>query len=119
VHDFKEHPKTVTSEAAIIEQYPAPPPPTQQSAPEPAAKKVDRAEHKAQNALHKAEKKAGDYLNTAERKAGKALDKAEEEGFYLWNLIRENIFRPGVAGGLIGVAVSLLLMHPPSILTAC
>ncbi|KAI0815221.1 hypothetical protein BC629DRAFT_1579714 [Irpex lacteus] len=43
-------------------------------------------------------------------KGKKAVDKAkhyahelEDEGFYLWNLVKHQLLRPGVAGGLLGV----------------
>jgi len=43
------------------------------------------------------------------QKARHQLDKAEEEGMYLWEKLREQLLRPGVAGGLIGlVNVGLL-----------
>jgi len=33
----------------------------------------------------------------------KHLNDAEEEGFYLWELTKHYLFRPGVAGGLVGL----------------
>lgn len=51
-------------------------------------------------------------------KGKKAVDKAkhyahelEDEGFYLWNLIKHQLLRPGVAGGLLGVGRCLLLVR--------
>jgi len=36
-------------------------------------------------------------------KAKKQFEKAEEEGEYLWARLQEQLLRPGVAGGLIGI----------------
>jgi hypothetical protein len=47
--------------------------------------------------------KAKSKLNKLEDEARKDWHKAEEEGSYLWNVLKEQLFRPGVAGGLIGV----------------
>jgi hypothetical protein len=96
--DFKVHPETVTSTAPVIEQYPTPPPPKTTTA---APTKTEKVEAKAE----KAESKAKDTLRSLEDKTQHALHEAEEEGLYLWKLFRENILRPGVAGGLIGVVV--------------
>ncbi|TFK54398.1 hypothetical protein OE88DRAFT_1733065 [Heliocybe sulcata] len=39
----------------------------------------------------------------AKDKAKKRLHQAEVEGVYLWEVAKEYLFRPGVAGGLLGV----------------
>lgn len=109
VHDFKEHPATATSEAPVIEQYATPPPPRTTSAPKvtPALKSMPEPSR-----VDKVEAKAKDALHSAEKKTRYALDEAEEEGLYLWNIFRENILRPGVAGGLIGVVVGFSRIGP-------
>jgi hypothetical protein len=82
--DFKEHPATVTSEAHIVNQYPNP----SRSQYSDASSSKDKAKSKARE---------------VEKKAENALHKAAGEGFYLWNLLRDQLLRPGVAGGLLGV----------------
>lgn len=38
-----------------------------------------------------------------EKKAHKHVEDAEEEGIYLWNVAKQYLLRPGVAGGLVGI----------------
>jgi len=73
--DFKQHPHTVTSEADVIDQYPE-----SNTAP-----------------------KSSSNSHSKRVKAKKHLENAEEEGEYLWAKLREQLLRPGVAGGLIGI----------------
>jgi len=42
-------------------------------------------------------------LDNAEEKAKRGLDYAEEEGEHLWDIAKERLLRPGVAGGLLGL----------------
>jgi len=52
---------------------------------------------------------ASDDKKSRKQKAKHQLEKAEQEGEYLWEKLREQLLRPGVAGGLIGlVNVGLL-----------
>ncbi|PSR81121.1 hypothetical protein PHLCEN_2v6456 [Hermanssonia centrifuga] len=74
--DFKQHPSTATSTQDV--PYETPPVPV--TAPTRAP---DR---------HRAADKARKYAHDA-----------EEEGFYLWNVTKQYLFRPSVAGGLLGV----------------
>jgi hypothetical protein len=38
-----------------------------------------------------------------EKKAHKHVQEAEEEGIYLWEVTKQYLLRPGVAGGLVGI----------------
>ncbi|ESK85241.1 hypothetical protein Moror_11388 [Moniliophthora roreri MCA 2997] len=50
-----------------------------------------------------------DEERESKKKANKSLREAEAEGLYLWNMAKHYLLRPGVAGGLIGLAnISLL-----------
>lgn len=75
-HDFKQHPHTATSEADVIQQYP------DTASPAPHAKSNSKRTN---------------------LKAKKHLENAEEESQYLWDRLSEQLLRPGVAGGLIGI----------------
>ncbi|KAI0094650.1 hypothetical protein BDY19DRAFT_988466 [Irpex rosettiformis] len=81
--DFKQNPATVTSTADI----PA------ESAPVPISGGVP--DHTSPN-----EKSRG---QNAADKAKYYAQELEDEGFYLWNLAKHWLLRPGVAGGLLGV----------------
>jgi hypothetical protein len=49
--------------------------------------------------------------NGRRKRARKEFKHAEEEGIYLWNVLKERLFRPTVFGGLIGIVnVGLLGM---------
>ena len=91
--DFKEHPATTTSVQDVPVQ-PAPYPvsggipPTHTTSGGHAAPEPSRGQRAAD-------------------KAKKYVHDAEEEGFYLWNVAKHHLLRPGVAGGLIGVGASL------------
>lgn len=79
--DFKVHPATVTSETDILVED------ASSDETDPGA---------APGAPKKARK-------SRKNKAKRELRKAEDEGLYLWELAKEQILRPGVAGGLVGV----------------
>ncbi|EIN11334.1 hypothetical protein PUNSTDRAFT_62791 [Punctularia strigosozonata HHB-11173 SS5] len=81
--DFKEHPATITSETEIRV------PQTEEDVP------TGKGNAKAAKAKSK--------LHQLEDEARKDWSKAQDEGFYLWNVVKEQLFRPGVAGGLIGI----------------
>lgn len=42
--------------------------------------------------------------------ASKELDKAENEGYWLYGRVKEQILRPGVAGGLLGAGTHFLAL---------
>jgi len=44
-------------------------------------------------------------------KAERKLREAEEEGLYLWQLTKQVLLRPGVAGGLVGLGGHSLFFH--------
>jgi hypothetical protein len=44
-----------------------------------------------------------DGKNKQKKKAQKAYREVEVEGEYIWEVIKQYLFRPGVAGGLIGL----------------
>lgn len=53
-------------------------------------------------------------VSTSRSKGQKAADKAkkyaheiEDESFHLWNVAKQQLLRPGVAGGLLGVGTFL------------
>lgn len=48
-------------------------------------------------------------------KAKRELDRAEAEGEHLWDVAKEQLLRPGVAGGLIGLSESILRLVPDNI----
>lgn len=84
-NEFRENPTTLTSTADIGEQ----------SAPIPIA--GDVAAHGT----------SGADTGNENSKGKEAVDKAkhyahelEDEGFYLWNLVKHQLLRPGVAGVL-------------------
>lgn len=52
-----------------------------------------------------AKKKARDL----KEKAKHDLDRAEEEGEHLWGIAKEQLLRPGVAGGLVGLSTSCII----------
>lgn len=79
-HDFKEHPETVTSQHADDEIIPS------------AIPSEPKRAHK--------EKKM----------PSKPLDEARAEGLYLWELTKHALFRPGVAGGLVGLGIHLHML---------
>ncbi|KAF7965385.1 hypothetical protein HWV62_44081 [Athelia sp. TMB] len=72
-NDFKEHPATYTSE----------------NRPEPAG--------------YDEPLPSGDKRHKAEKKASRAYREAEAEGAYIWETAKHYLFRPGVAGGLVGL----------------
>ncbi|KAF7793770.1 hypothetical protein EIP86_004891 [Pleurotus ostreatoroseus] len=76
--DFKQHPATLTS----IQDIPA------ESTPP--------VSHP-----HYHKEKAAD-------RARRYAHQVEDEGFYLWNVTKHYLFRPAVAGGLLGVGARLL-----------
>ena len=88
-HDFKEHPETVTSTADVpVESAPVP---ISGGIPDHAGSSTDEKP---------------DERSRGQRAADKAKHYAhelEDEGFYLWNLAKHQLLRPGVAGGLLGV----------------
>jgi len=73
-HDFKEHAATYTSEAG---------------------RAID-AEYDELTSDHPDKKQF-------KKKARKHYEEAEAEGEYLWEVTRQYLFRPGVAGGLVGL----------------
>jgi hypothetical protein len=62
---------------------------------------VPNAEQPTHSHGHHYRKDAKDRFNKYEKRA-------EEEGNYLWELTRYYVFRPGVAGGLMGIGPSFL-----------
>ncbi|KZS98306.1 hypothetical protein SISNIDRAFT_448509 [Sistotremastrum niveocremeum HHB9708] len=76
--DFKSNPHTTTSEQVIIEQYPESD--EHEAAPSSSKKKADR-----------------------KLKAKETLGEAEKEGLHLWEVAKDRLLRPGVAGGLMGI----------------
>ncbi len=48
-------------------------------------------------------------------KAKRELDLAEEKGEHMWDIAKEQLLRPGVAGGLMGLGelFNQLILHPP------
>lgn len=46
-----------------------------------------------------------DPLKKKRRKTHRAVDEVKAEGAYIWDTISEYLFRPGVAGGLVGIGV--------------
>lgn len=87
----------MTSESEVVEQYPTPAAEIPKPSSETREKaKADLAETKERVKSKVAETKA---------RSKEVVHKAEAEGFYLWELLKEQLFRPGVAGGLIGVVV--------------
>lgn len=82
----------MTSEAEIIEQYPEPVVP---DAPKPSQEKKDKFNAEVQDAKAKAKRTA---------------QKAEAESFHILALFKEQLLRPGVAGGLIGVVVRIVII---------
>jgi len=77
--DFKTNPATLTSEAAVP-RHPEPVPLSGGTAPA---------------------KSSGS--GSAKDKARRYAHDAEEEGWYLWNVTKQYLFRPAVAGGLLGL----------------
>lgn len=74
--DFKEHPETLTSIKDI---------------PSESTPRVSYPSHSP----HRKEKPAD--------RAKRYAHQVEDEGFYLWNVTKHYLFRPSVAGGLLGV----------------
>ena len=48
---------------------------------------------------------------TAKAKARRYVHEAEEEGFHLWNVTKYYLFRPAVAGGLLGLCMAMVLCY--------
>jgi len=46
---------------------------------------------------------SGSHKRKLEKNAKKSLNEVEAEGEYLWELTKQYLFRPGIAGGLIGL----------------
>lgn len=87
----------MTSENEVSTEYYAPqdesyapvPPPTTGTGKGPSKDKEAAAKKKAR--IYK-------------EKAKHELDRAEEEGEHLWDVAKEQLLRPGVAGGLVGLS---------------
>lgn len=47
--------------------------------------------------------KAKKYARLSKEKARSALEEVEEDSIALWELAKEHLLKPGVAGGLLGV----------------
>jgi len=80
--DFKQHPTTVTSEAKIV---------------------VDHADDEDDDDDFPSSSSGPSKRAVNKKKANKALKEAEAEGAYIWGAAKQYLFRPGVAGGLIGL----------------
>lgn len=74
-NDFKSNPATVTSEADVIVDY-----------SDDDGDDVDDSP-----------------LDKKKRSGKKRLQRAEQKGLSLWNTSKQYLFRPGVAGGLVGI----------------
>ena len=62
------------------------------------------ASRKRQGSFKEKEAEAKKKARKLADKAKHELDRAEEEGEHLWGLAKEQLLRPGVAGGLVGLS---------------
>jgi len=94
--DFKRYPKTVTGETEPLTEF-------------PSSSEEDVHHHAHSTQTGAAKDKAKTKGKVFKEKAKKEFEEAEEEGEHLWAIAKEQLLRPGVAGGLVGlVNVGLL-----------
>jgi hypothetical protein len=98
--DFKENPATFTS----IQDVPVQPAPQPISGGVPAATGGSAMPAPEPSRKQKAADKAKKYAH-----------EAEDEGHHLWDVAKQHLLRPGVAGGLLGVGMSFPSLTRPYI----
>ena len=56
-----------------------------------------------------------DKSSKRKSKMNRRFKEAEAEGLYLWDVTKQYLLRPGVAGGLVGLCMRLSVGHIPAV----